>query len=81
VLIAEKMKNTMDHQEGDHFHLVQTELFHLAPDCLNRNDQIPEEIGMKNREFAFPHWESKDVGRFVQTEVSPVQCLNLNIID
>ena len=81
MLIAEKMKNTMDHQEDDHLHLVQTESFLLAPGCLNRNDQIPEELGMKNGEFAFPHREGKDVGRFVYTEISPIQCLNLSIID
>jgi hypothetical protein len=66
------MKNTMDHQKGDHFHLVQAELFHLASGGLNRNDQVSKEVGVKSREFAFPHWKGKDIGRFVQMEISQV---------
>ena len=81
VLVTEKMKNAMDHQKGDHLHLVQTKSFHLTPGCLNRNDQIPEELRMKNGEFAFPHREGKDVGGFVYTEISPIQYLDLSIIN
>ena len=81
MFITEEMKNTMDHQENDHSHLVQTKLFHLTPGCLNRNDQIPEELRMKNGEFALPHREGKDVGRFVYTEISPIQYLDLSIIN
>jgi hypothetical protein len=71
----------MDHQKGDHFHLIQPELFHLALGCLNRYDQVAEQMGMKSRELAFPHWKGKDVGRPVQTEISLVQGLDLNIVD
>ena len=35
VFISHEMENPMDHQEGDHFHFVQTKSFHLAPSCLN----------------------------------------------
>jgi len=81
VLVTEKMKNAMDHQKGDHLHLVQTKSFLLAQGCLNGNDQIPQKMGMKNREFPFPHREGKDIGRFVSMEVSPIHRLNLSIID
>ena len=62
-------------------HLVQTELFHLAPGCFNRNDQIAKEIGVKSGELTFSHWKGKDVGRFVHVEISFVQDLNLNIVN
>jgi hypothetical protein len=81
VVITDKVKNTMDHQEGNHFHLVQTKMFHLTVGRLDRDDQIPQEMGMKGGESAFSHREGKDVGRFIQSEVSPVQCLNLSVID
>jgi hypothetical protein len=71
----------MDHQEGDHFHLIQSKLFLLTAGCLDRNDEVPQEMGMEGGEFAFPHGKGKDVGRLVQLEISPVQRPNLSIID
>jgi len=36
---------------------------------------------MKSRKFSLPHRESQDIGWFIPTEVSPIQHLNLEIID
>ena len=71
----------MDHQENDHFHLAEAEPIGLALGRLDRNHQVTEEMGMESWEFSFPHGESKDIGRFVPTEILTVQRLNLEIID
>lgn len=81
VLITDKMEDTMDDQKDDHFRMVQAESLHFPEGCLNRNHQIAEEMGMKRGEFTLPHWKCEDVGWFVPTEVSTVQCLNLGIVD
>ena len=81
MFITEKVKNPVDHQKDDHGHLVQAKSFHLAPGGFHRNHQVSEEMGMKGGEFTFSHWKGKDIRRFVQAEISPVQYLNLRIID
>jgi len=71
----------MDYQEDNHFHFVEAEPIRLALGRLNRNHQVSQEMGMKGRELSLPHGEGQDIGRFIPTEVSPIQRLNLEIID
>jgi hypothetical protein len=71
----------MDHQEDNHSHFVKAEPIRLALGRLHRNHQISEEMGMKGRKLPFPHREGQDIGRFIPVEVSPIQRLNLEIID
>jgi hypothetical protein len=81
MLIANQVEHPMDHQEDDHFHIVKTEPIRLALGRLHRNDQVSEKMGMKGRELSLPHGEGEDIGRFVPTEVSSIQRLNLEIVD
>ncbi len=81
VFIAEKVENTVDHQEGDHLHLVQPELLHLTPGGLDRDHQIAQEMGMEAGEITFSHGKGEDIGRLVRAEVSSVQYPDLIVID
>ena len=38
-------------------------------------------MGVEGRKLPFSHGKGQDIGRFVSTEVSPIQLLNLEIID
>ena len=46
MLIPQKVKNAMNHQEDDHLHAVKTESIRLTPGGLYRNGQIPQKVGM-----------------------------------
>jgi len=80
MLIANQVKHAMDHQKDHHFHIVETETARLALGCFNRNHQVSEEMRMEGRELSFSHGEGQDIGRFVPTEVLPIQGLNLKVI-
>ena len=81
MFVANQVKHTVDHQKNNHFHLAKAEPVGLAFGRLDRNHQVTEEMGMEGWEFSFPHGESKNIGRFVPTEILTVQRLNLEIID
>jgi hypothetical protein len=80
VLISKKMKNAMDHQNGHHFHGLQTKSIRLAPCRFHRDNQVPQEVGVENGKFSLPHRESKDIGGFFSMEVLPIQFLYLSIL-
>jgi hypothetical protein len=80
MLIANQVKDSMDHQEDDHFHFVETEPIRLALRRLDGNHQVSEELGMEGRELSFSHGKGQDIGRFIPTEVLAIQRLNLEVI-
>ena len=80
MLIANQVKDSMDHQEDDHFPFVETEPIRLALRRLDRNHQVSKEMGVEGRELSFPHGKGQDIGRFIPTEVLPIQRLNLEVI-
>jgi hypothetical protein len=81
MLIPNQVQDAMDYQKDNHFHLIEAETVRLALGRLNGNHQVTEEMGMEGREFPLPHGKGQDIGRFVPTKVSPVQRLDLEIID
>ena len=80
MLIADQVKHAMDHQQDHHFRTVETETVRLALGSLSRNHQISEKVGVEGGELPFSHWEGQDVGRFIPTEVLPIQRLNLAVV-
>jgi hypothetical protein len=81
MLVANQVENAMDHQKDNHFHVIEAETVRLALGRLNGNHQVTEEMGMEGRKFSLPHGKGQDIGRFIPAEVSPVQRLDLEIID
>ncbi len=88
MVVSEKVKDTVNDQEQDHFFSVQPELARLPLSCFSGDNHVSEEIRMKSGTglaghipAAFPHWEGNDVGRFVASEIALIQPLNLGIID
>ena len=81
MVISKKVKNTVDHQEGNHSRMVKTKSIRLAICCLYRNDQITQKVRLENRKLALPHREGDDIGGFFPVKVSPIQFLNLDIIN
>jgi hypothetical protein len=75
------MKNAMDHEEDQHLHCIQAKPARLAVSGFNRNDQIPQEIGVKGAVFSLSHWKGKDVGGLVSLKISTIEFPNLGIID
>ncbi len=71
----------MNHQEDEHFQLIETESLGLALGRLNGNHDVSEEIGLQGRELPFSHREGQDIRWFIPAEVSLIQCLDLEIID
>ncbi len=81
VLIADQMENTMDHQQDDHSHFIETESVGLAPGRLNGYHDISQEVGMEDGKLSLPHWEGQDVRRFIPMEVPLIQRLDLKVVD
>ena len=64
----------MDHQKGDHAHLVETELTGLALGRFDGDDEVTQEIVLKTRGLTFAHGKSEDVRRLVPLKILPIQC-------
>jgi len=80
MLIADQVKHSMDHQQDHHFRTVETETVRLALGRFNRNHQISEKMRVEGGELSFSHGEGEDIGRFIPTEVLPIQPLNLAVV-
>ena len=74
VIVSEEVKDAVDHQKGDHAHLVETELIRLALGRFDGDDEVTEEIVLKIRELALAHGEGEDVRRLVPLKILPIQC-------
>ncbi len=81
VFIADQMENSVDHQQDDHSHFIETESLGLTPGRLDGYHNISKEMGMENRELSLPHREGQDVCWIIPMEVLLIQCLDLKIID
>lgn len=81
MVVADQMKNSMDHQEDDHLHRIETKPTGLAVSGFNGNDQVPQKVRVERRILAFSHRKSEDIGGFVPLEISTIEFLNLGIID
>jgi len=80
VVVSYQVQYAVDHEEDDHIEVFQTKPGRLAPRRFNRDDQVPQQLGMKERERSLPHGKGKDVRGFITVEVAAVQVLDLNVI-
>lgn len=71
----------MDHQKDYHLHWIEPPGSRFPFGCLNRNHQIPEQMGVKRRIIPFLHGEGKDIGRSIPSQIFSVHFSNLLIID
>lgn len=71
----------MDHQKGDHPKIIQTEPIRLTLGRLDGDDQISQERRVQGGSPPFSHRESEDIGGFVPVKVTPIQFLNLGIVN
>ncbi len=81
MVVTHQMKNTVDHEKDDHLYLLQSEAIGLPPGRVQRDDHVPQELRVEGNERPFSHGEGKNVGGFVTAQITPVQFLNLSIID
>ena len=81
MLIAKQMEDAVDHQEDDHLRSIETETIRLTSGRVHRDDHISQELRVDRNERSFPHGKGKDIGGFVTAQITPIQFLNLTVID
>ena len=81
MVIADEMKDAVDHKQDEHFLIVETESIGLTLRCFYGDDQVSEHMGVQTRKLLCFHGEGKDIGRFIPMQVLPIQLLNLRVVD
>jgi len=81
MLIAKQMEDAVDHQEDDRLRSIETETIRLTPGRIHGDNHIPQELRVDGNEGSFRHGKGKDIGGFVTTQITPIQVLNLTVID
>ena len=81
MLITDQVKEAMDHEKEDRFHVIKAKSGRLAPGCIHGDNEVAEKLGVEDRKFSFLHWKGNDVGRAVPMKILPVQLSNPGIID
>jgi len=74
VIVSDEVKDAVDHQKGDHAHLVETELTGLALGRFDGDDEVTQEIVLKTRGLTLAHGKGEDVRRLVPLKILPIQC-------
>ena len=60
---------------------VQAETIRLTPSRVHGDDHISQQLRVEGDKLSLPHGEGKNIGRFITAEISPVQFLNLAVVD
>jgi hypothetical protein len=81
VLVAHQVKNAVDHEQDDHFHLLQAEPIRLTPGRVHGDDDIAQKLRVERDERSLPHGEGKNIGRFITVQIASVQLANLAVAD
>ncbi len=81
MFVSDQMKNSVDHQEDDHLHRIETKPSGLALSGFNGNDQVSQKVRMEGSVFTLSHWKSEDIGGLVPLKVPTIEFPYLSIID
>jgi len=81
MFIAKQMEDAVNHQEDDHLRSIETETIRLTPGHVHGDNHISQELRVDGSERSFAHGKGKDIGGFVTAQITPVQFLNLSVIN
>lgn len=81
MIVAHKVKDSVNHQEKDFWFRVSPHRPGLALGGLARDDHISENLGIDGGRISRRHGKNDDVGRTMAVEILAVQAGDLFIID